>query len=56
MFLLLCTITWPLFVLNFTRRMAGLFGPVPSAKPGSRGETAGAKRIHDIGRPNIDRF
>jgi hypothetical protein len=36
--------------------MAGLFGPVPSAKPGSRGETAGAKRIHDMGRPQIDRF
>lgn len=31
--------------------MAGLFDPAPSAKPGSRGETAGARRIHDIGRP-----
>jgi len=45
--------TCPLSVLNLTSRMAGLFAPVPSAKPGSRGETAGASRIHDIGRPVV---
>ena len=33
--------------------MAGLLGPAPSARPGSRGETAGAKRIHDMGRPAV---
>lgn len=43
--------TWPLFVLNLTSRMAGLLGPAPSARAGSRGETAGAKSIQEIGRP-----
>lgn len=41
-------------MLNLINRMAGLFAPVPSARPGSLGDTPGANRIQEIGRPEYN--